>query len=356
LNTIRQARAATFRSAAELFHADNCGPLEAAARKGEVRLMALGRGSYPGRRLPADDLREVCSVGFWDARGRQNWGLDWHRNEGIEFTFLAAGRLPVALDRRAVTLEPGDLTITRPWQRHRVGHPEVPASRLIWLILDVGVRRPNQPWRWPKWLLLPPVKLQRLTHQLRHNEQIAWRANRATARCFEAIGAAAEMRPNADNLTRLKLLINELLISLANLLEERRPRLDANLSSAERTVKLFLDELPRRAEEPWTLEEMARQCGLGRSHFSHYCRKLTNRTPMRHLAVCRVEKACELLCRDASSSITDIAYACGFQSSQYFATVFARQKGRGPLAWQRQARLEARIQHQGRGRLVTEVG
>ena len=224
--------------------------------------------------------------------------LDWHRNEGIEFTFLAA-KLPFALDRRAVTLEPGDLTITRPWQRHRVGHPEVPASRLIWLILDVGVRRPNQPWRWPKWLLLPPVKMQRLTHQLRHNEQIAWRANRATARCFEAIGAAAEMRPDADNLTRLKMLINELLLSLADLLEERRPRLDANLSSAERTVKLFLDELPRRVEEPWTLEEMARQCGLGRSHFSHYCRKLTNRTPMRHLTVCRVEKACELMCRDS---------------------------------------------------------
>ena len=330
MNKVRQRSAATFRSSAELFHADTCAPLEAAARHGEVRIAALGRSSYPGRRLPANDLRKVRSVGFWDARGKQNWGLDWHRNEGIEFTFLAAGHLPFAVDRRTVTLEPGDLTITRPWQKHRVGDPHVTPSRLIWLILDVGVRRPNQSWRWPKWLLLSPQKLQRLTHRLRHNEQIAWRANPEIARCFEAIGVAAEARPASENLTRLKILINELLIALADLLDERRPRLNVNLSSAERTVKLFLAELALRADEPWTLETMAKQCGLGRSYFSHFCRKLTNRTPVDHLTVCRVEKACKLLQREPERSITNVAFDCGFNSSQYFATVFTKRFGVSP--------------------------
>jgi len=337
LNKAHQRRAATFRSAAELFHADTCEPLEAAARQGEVRVVALGRGSYPGRRLPPKDLREVRSVGFWDARGPQNWGLDWHRNEGIELTFLAAGRLPFAVDRRAVTLAPGDLTVTRPWQRHRVGNPDVAASRLIWLILDVGVRRPNQAWRWPKWLLLPPAKLQRLTHQLRHNEKLSWRANREVTRCFAAIAAATETKPTGENLTRLKLLINELLMALAGLLNEKRPRLDAALSSAERTVKLFLAELAQRCDEPWTLETMAKQCGLGRSHFSHYCRKLTNRTPVDFLTHCRIERACELLRQPDAPSVTTVAFACGFQSSQYFATVFLRQKGLPPKTWRREA-------------------
>lgn len=333
MNKARQRRSATFRSAAELFHADTCAPLETAARRGKVSVVALGRGSYPGRRLPAKDLREVRSIGFWDARGKQTWGLDWHRNEGIELTFLAAGHLPFGVDKRAVALAPGHLTITRPWQMHRVGDPHVSASRLIWLILDVGVRRPNQPWRWPKWLLLTPTKLQRLTHQLRHNEQIAWQANHEVARCFESIGAASAEKPTSENLTRLKILINELLIALADLLEHQRPKLDANLSSAERTVKLFLAELSQRADEPWTLETMAKQCGLGRSHFSHHCRKLTNRTPIDHLTICRVEKACELLRQKPRRSITEVAFASGFQSSQYFATVFARQMGCGPNVW-----------------------
>ncbi len=340
MNNPRQRCAATFRSAAELFHADTCEPLEAAASQGEVRVVALGRGSYPGRRLPANDLREVRSVGFWDAHGKQTWGLDWHRNEGIELTFLAAGRLPFSVDGRPVTLEPGDLTITRPWQKHRVGDPRVTASRLIWLILDVGVRRPNQVWRWPRWLLLPPAQLQRLTHQLRHNEKISWRANGEVTRCFAAIAAASENKPDAENLTRLKILVNELLIALGGLLSEKRLRLDTTLSSAERTVRLFLAELAQRCDEPWTLETMARQCGLGRSHFSHYCRKLTNRTPINQLTFCRVEKACGLLRSQPEHSITEIAFACGFQSSQYFATVFAKQMGCSPLGWRRKSFLE----------------
>lgn len=105
MNKSKHRSTATFRSAAELFHADTCEPLEAATRRGEVRVVALGRDSYPGRRLPAKDLREVRSVGFWDAPGKQSWGLDWHRNEGVELTFLAAGRLPFAVDRGAILID-----------------------------------------------------------------------------------------------------------------------------------------------------------------------------------------------------------------------------------------------------------
>ena len=177
--------------------------------------------------------------------------------------------------------------------------------------------------------------MQRLTHQLRHNEQIAWRANPEIARCFEAIGALAEGYPASEKRTRLKLLINELLMALADLLDQRRPRLNASLSSAGRTVKLFLAELAQRCDEPWTLNELAKQCGLGRSHFSHHCRELTNRTPIDYLTVCRIEKASELLRREGGRSVTDIAFACGFQSSQYFATVFAAQMGCGPGAWRK---------------------
>ena len=326
-------RPAVFRSPAELYHADTCGPLEGAARRGEVRLEALARGSYPGRRLPARDLREICSLGLWDAHRDQSWGLDWHRNEGIELTCVGAGRLPFAVDGRSFVLEPGDVTITRPWQRHRVGDPHVTASRLTWLILDVGVRHPNQPWRWPRWLLLPDADLQRLTRQLRQNEQPVWRADKELRRCFDVVGAAMARPLNGAQLTRVKAYLNELFVALAELLERRRPRLDERLSSAERTVRLFLDELPRRVEEPWTLEAMAAQCGLGRSHFSHFCRHLTNCTPVEYLTRCRVEAAARLLRAEPARPVTDIAFACGFQSSQYFATVFARQLGRSPTAY-----------------------
>ena len=331
-------RPVTFRSPSEIFHADTCEPLKAAAAAGQVQLAALARGTYPGTPLPKNDLQEVCSVGYWDATQDQSWGLDWHRNEGIELHFAEAGQMPFAIEGwRSVLLEPGQLTITRPWQRHRVGNPNVPASRFHWLILDVGVRRPNQPWEWPAWLLYSKRGLQRLTTMLRQNEQPVWRADEEIARCFRKLGKAAGLgATNPEAIARLKIHINELIIALAEMLERRKPRLDESLSSSERAIRLFLKDLPARMDEPWTLESMAENCGLGRSRFAACCRQITNVSPMEYLTRCRVDAAASLLVKSPDLSVTDAAFACGFQSSQYFATVFRQRLGHSPREWRQQ--------------------
>ncbi len=334
-----------FRSARELFHADTCEPLKAAARAGTVRLAALGRGTYPGKRLPRHDLQEICLLGYWDASRAQAWGLDWHRNEGLELSFVEAGQVPFAVDGgKSVLLEPGHLTITRPWQRHRVGNPEVPASRYHWLIIDVGVRRPNQPWLWPPWLLYPRTGLHRLTTILRQNEQPVWRADDEIARSFRKLGKAASSgATHPESLARLKILINELIIALAEMLEQRKPHLDERLSTSEHAIRLFLKELPGRVDEPWTLKTMAESCGLGRSHFASFCRQITNVSPIEYLARTRVDAAATMLLKQPEASITQVAFACGFQSSQYFATVFHRRRGCPPREWRRQQASSARI-------------
>jgi AraC-like DNA-binding protein len=43
-----------------------------------------------------------------------------------------------------------------------------------------------------------------------------------------------------------------------------------------------------------------------------------------------VEKAAALLTADLASSITEIAFRCGFQSSQYFAKAFRERYGLTP--------------------------
>ncbi len=125
------------------YHADTCQALITAAEAGQVRLKALARGSYPGQRLPRTALCGLSSLGFWDAAGRQNWGLDWHRNEGVELTFLETGSVPFGVMNHECHLHAGDLTITRPWQPHRVGNPQVGPGRLHWVILDVGDAPPQ---------------------------------------------------------------------------------------------------------------------------------------------------------------------------------------------------------------------
>jgi len=309
---------------------DTCEPLKRASARNELRVEAFSRGGYPGKRLTGSCDRELRSAGYWDAPSDQSWGLDWHCNEGLEIGYLEAGSLPFEVGSESRLLKAGSLTITRPWQRHKVGNPNVPASRYHWLIIDVGVRRPNQTWRWPEWLLLPRGELANLTKFLRQNERPAWNASDALAAGFQKMSKVVEEVAKPKNAARVKLLINEILLSLLDLLQQRRPHLDESLSSSERTVRLFLQSLPRQAEKPWTLETLSAECGLGRSHFSHYCKQITNRTPLEFLTQCRIEAAMEALREKSNKSVTEIAFECGFHSSQYFATVFMRHTGCTP--------------------------
>ena len=315
-------RPATF-SGPTRYAADTCAPLEAAVERGALEMRALARGTYPGERLRG--LPGVRSVGFWDAPRAQSWGLDWHRNEGIEFMWLEQGALPFATDDVSVVLRPGDLTITRPWQRHRVGAPNVTPGRLHWLILDVGVRRPDQPWRWPAWLRGTAGELTRLTELLRHNEHPVWAGDGAVADAFARLGDAVETGRERWVGPR----VCELLLAVGELLEAREPALDASLSSTERAVALFLAGLGERAGEPWTLDAMAAACGLKRTRFTHYCARLTNMTPAEYLSWLRVERAAELLAT-TDAPVTQIAHVTGFGSSQYFATAFRRARGCTP--------------------------
>ncbi|MBI5693093.1 MAG: AraC family transcriptional regulator [Verrucomicrobia bacterium] len=315
------------------FHADTCAELAEAARCGRVRLEALARGHYPGKRLPPSALPGVKSVGCWDASQAQSWGLDWHRNEGIELTFLERGGVAFSVDRRQAQLRPDDLTVTRPWQRHRVGDPHVGAGRLHWLIVDVGMRRPHQPWRWPAWIVLTRIDREELTHYLRHNERPVWAATPEIRQCFQRIAAAVGSDREGDQVSRLAALINELLVLVLEMFRRRRVTLDTSLASAERTVALFWSELQRSPEhlaEPWTVAAMARQCGLGVTRFIHHSKQLTNTTPIPHLTRCRLEAAARLLRENRRRSVLEVALATGFSSSQYFATCFRRHFGVPP--------------------------
>lgn len=53
-------------------------------------------------------------------------------------------------------------------------------------------------------------------------------------------------------------------------------------------------------------------------------------TAAEYLSHCRIEKAKALLANKHDMNVLDIAMACGFESSQYFATVFKKKTGITP--------------------------
>ncbi len=318
------------------YAADTCRPVVQAEQSGQIRLEALVRGHYPGRRLSPGVLSGVKSVGYWDAHHQQDWGLDWHRNEGVELTFLESGAVGFGVDDHNFQLHSGDLTCTRPWQLHRVGEPNVGAGRLHFLILDVGVRRPHQSWRWPAWIILAPADLRQLTAVLRHNEQPVWHATPELSRCFRRIGAAVASDRGGSSISNLAVQLNQLLLCVLDMFRGQDVPLDRSLSSTRRTVELFWADVGQNPEHlalQWTVRSMARRCGMGVTNFTHNTRQLTNMTPMQYLNHCRLTAAADLLRSQPERSIIDVALACGFNSSQYFATLFRSQFEQTPRAY-----------------------
>ncbi len=325
-----------FVSEQKVYHADRCEPLVRSFSDGDIQLSALARGTYPGEPLKGDDLDGLRAIGYWDAAKIQNWGLDWHRNEGIEITYLEKGSLPFSAEGSAFNLRPGNITITRPWQPHRVGSPNVTPGKLHWLILDVGIRRPNQEWNWPSWITMLPADLERLTLHLRSNEHPVWKADSAMQSCWQNIAKAVERKGAGTSLSRVAAYVNELLVLTLEILEKENVPMDASLSTSERTVSLFLDELATHGEHlsyPWTVTEMAERCGLGATRFTEICQELENVSPSRFLTVARIEYAKTLWGENAQLSVTEVAGQCGFSSSQYFATVFKKETGQSPSAY-----------------------
>ena len=325
------SRPAVFRAPGALMYAGNCADLAAAAAAGECVLNAWTRRGYPGIDL-GEALPRVCSVGGWDAVVRQSWGLREHCNEGVKIACVLRGRLALTLDGQRHDLAEGQVFVLRPWQLHAFGDPQVGPSQVVWVLFDMGTRRPHEAWIWPDWLAWPERDRRRLTEILSTNERPSYAASREVLAAFRGIAEIVARRDIACDELPLRLQISAMLMHLMGLIVAERPVLDPSLAGSRRTVRIFLDRLPLCLDEPWSLEGMAAECSLSRTQFSQHCLALVNTTPARYLQELRLAAARQMLAEDPERSVTSVALACGFSSSQYFATSFRRRYGIAPTA------------------------
>lgn len=318
------------------YQADACQPVKRAVAAGDIGYAALVRGQYEGAPIPDGALPGLRTVGYWDIAAPQDWCLPWHRNEGVELTYLESGSLTFDVEDGAYNLHDGDLTFTRPWQLHRVGAPRVTPSRLHWLILDVHVRQPHQPWRWPEWLVLTQEDMAELARMLRQSNHAVWHTDSEMRHCFQRIAAAVQSDHQGSNTSRLTAYINELFVLLLDTLRRGDVTLDAYLATARHTVQLFWEDMnryPHQLARPWTVQEMANQCGMGVTQFTDHCKKLDNMTPGDHLNRRRIDLAAHMLIDQPTKKITQVALDSGFSTSQYFSKVFKQYKHQTPSAF-----------------------
>jgi AraC family 4-hydroxyphenylacetate 3-monooxygenase operon regulatory protein len=315
-------------------HPDSCEPVKSAVKAGEMDVFGIARNNYPGVPFRVYEVQGVSCFGYWKTIGKQSYGLPVHQNEGIELTLSLQGESPVTVDGHQHILGPGQIMITRPWQKHSIGNPCFPQGRIGWLILDVGVRHPHQEWVWPDWILLNKNELKRLTRALRQNEDAIRPISTAFIETFNKLLLIARDPFQPHRASRIAILVNLLLLELFTTFDATPVTYQASLTDSMRTLRLFLEQLPTRLQEPWTIQSMAEACGFGLTRFATQFSTLTGETPAKYLMRLRLEVAAELL-RTTDLPIQEIIAQTGFASASYFIQVFSRYYRHTPAQYRK---------------------
>ena len=112
-------------------------------------------------------------------------------------------------------------------------------------------------------------------------------------------------------------------------LSSRRPRVGGLTTWQERLAK---DVIEMSLIGGIGLAELAAFCGLRTSQFAHAFRRTTGVAPYQWLMRARIARAKKLLV-GATSSLADIALACGFADQSHLTRTFARAVGATPGLW-----------------------
>lgn len=110
----------------------------------------------------------------------------------------------------------------------------------------------------------------------------------------------------------------------------KKPDVPREISASE--AALF-DYVHSHLAEPISLDTLASLSHYSKSYIIRLFRKNTGQTPTGYINACRIELAKELL---QDKSVTETAFACGFNNLSYFIKVFRKHTGETPM--QRQKR------------------
>ncbi|MCD6262263.1 MAG: helix-turn-helix domain-containing protein [Deltaproteobacteria bacterium] len=91
--------------------------------------------------------------------------------------------------------------------------------------------------------------------------------------------------------------------------------------------------------EPLTLDEVARESGMSKYHFSRFFKAKTGCSFSEYLNQKRVEAAKSLM-QYHDMNITEVCFAVGFNDLSYFSRVFRKQEGVCPSSYRKRLRAD----------------
>ncbi|MDF8363075.1 aminotransferase class I/II-fold pyridoxal phosphate-dependent enzyme [Achromobacter anxifer] len=131
------------------------------------------------------------------------------------------------------------------------------------------------------------------------------------------------------------------LLKLGPLLRQAAPDQQAALQDPALLRRLLRvkDRMDAASHEAWPVERLAEASGISKAHFAHSFKRAFGLPPHRYLLTRRIEQSVAML-RDTELSITEIAYATGWESLGTYSRIFRDVTGLSPSAMRAQARAD----------------
>jgi AraC family L-rhamnose operon regulatory protein RhaS len=272
--------------------------------------------------------------------------LSPHRNAGLEIVYVSRGRLRWQIEGHPYDVAAGSVFYTFPWETHGSRDELEPGHRWDYVIFSLSGSR-NRPML-PSAFGFTAQEGGRLLERLRRSPRRSLEAGERLPWLVSQLqGELAAPKGDIDiaaALARATLL--ELDRAVRHVVGRRVP-------PAPDSCAQLLRRLETEFAEPWTLATLAEAAGLGRTRLAELIQQRTGDSPLVYLNRVRVARAREAL-RTTSRTVTDIAFGCGFESSQYFARVFRKFTGQTPLACRREKERGGTTasRHQSAGRTI----
>ncbi|MFS0724247.1 helix-turn-helix domain-containing protein [Paenibacillus sp. 1P07SE] len=128
----------------------------------------------------------------------------------------------------------------------------------------------------------------------------------------------------------------ECLVLLSRFLKDKPHRETAPLIDDGNWIASIRHFIEQHANQPLTLEQMSRLCGMSVSAFTAKFRAATGSSLVDYKHQIQIRDACRLL-METDRKMTDIAYTVGFGDISFFNKIFKKHRGMTPREYRRQA-------------------
>ncbi len=261
-------------------------------------------------------FEHVLTIGRYNYTSVQE-GLEAHIHPGmIEICYLERGTQVYQVEGTEYLLKGGDVLVTQPDRRHGTsGYPEE-KGQLYWMLLKI-------PGEGKGLLNLADMESDYLIHQLKSFHTPHFRGMRTMVNDLKGIFKA--YNNTADPVHR-KIEITNLVLSF--LLKVIKAGENEQQDCVSYLMKGICDHIHENIYEELVLDELASRANLSLSRFKHRFKEELGIPPGEYIMRLKIEKAKELLKKGLKTR--DVAYTLGFETSNYFATVFRKFVGQTP--------------------------